>query len=326
MKKQILFLVSLFTIINSVAQSYQNYKIGDTIFLKKKVPVAKSEANFYTITKEKLNIGGKVFYKMEAYKRPKDSINFFKHSIYYTIDPNLVSSEYKHINFHKNGEKLAEGFKEKGRNYGLWTYWYENGQIKEKKRFFKHKALAKKIKEPEVLSFWDKNGKQTIEKGNGTYILKKDSSTTKGFYKNGLKHGKFSKVKNDKKIYEEYYKKGKLKQGKSWDKEGKEYTYKQVFKTPQYSGGQKAIAKHIIKNINIPEYAYQHNISGRVILMFKIDKEGNINNIKVVKSLCKPCDKEAIRVIKLMKKWKPGESRGQKIRVGYTIPITYNVQ
>ncbi|MFY7672244.1 TonB family protein [Tenacibaculum sp. MEBiC06402] len=326
MKKQIFILLTLLSISSLFAQRYKQYRIGDTIFLKNKVPVPKTQADFYTVVKEKVSINNKRLYKMEGYKSPKDSTSFFKHSIYYTIDPNLVGSESKHIIFHMNGNKLAEGYREKGRNYGLWTYWYDNGQKKEEKRFFKHKALAKKIKDPEILSFWDKNGNQTIENGNGTYLTIKDSTTTKGFYKNGLKHGKFLKTKNEKKVYEEYYKNGKLKQGKSWDKNGKEFSYKQGFKTPQYPGGQKAIAKHIIKNINIPDYAYQNDISGRVILMFKINKVGNISNIRVVKSLCKPCDQEAVRVIRLMKKWKPGESRGQKIKVNYTLPITYNVQ
>ena len=324
--KKIIFIITLFVCnLNIEAQNYKDYPIGDTIFLKNRIPVLRANANFYAIIKEKVIVNKKNLYKMEAYECPKDSTRFSKHSIYYTIDPNLISSYHKHIDFHRNGTKSAEGFKEKGRPYGIWNYWYENGQRKEVQKHFKYQALEKNAKEPEVISFWNENGEQTIENGNGTYLIKKDSMITKGYYKNGVKHGKFSAITNGKKFYEDFYKNGELTQGKSWDKNGKEYTYDIVFKTAQYPGGQKAISKHISKNIKIPEYAYFKNISGRVILMLKIDKKGKIYDVKVVKSLCRPCDLEAIRVVRRMKKWKPGEIRGRKVNVAYTLPITFKI-
>ena len=316
----------LFSLLVSFYGYTQNYKVGDTIYLNKKVPSKKSEASTYLIVKKDTLVNYKKLYKMVSYNLKKDSSAFYKRSIYYTIDPLLSNSYHKHISFFENGNKSAEGYGSRSENYGKWTHWYENGQKKDVQIFFKNKKkLTKKGKAPKMIAFWDKNGNQLIKNGNGAYRYTRDSTEIKGFYRKGKKHGKFTSHVNNRKRYEEFYKKGKLLEGKSWDKKGKEYTYTETFVTPKFPKGQKGIAEHIKNNFVIPQYAYDNNIAGRIILTFKINKDSSISDIKIIKKVCEPCDQEAIRVIKLMKNWTPGISRGQKVRVGYTIPITYNL-
>ncbi|CAL2081018.1 TonB family protein [Tenacibaculum sp. 190524A05c] len=326
MKKQILFILVLFTATVLFGQETKNYTVGDTIFFKNRIPVTNKNYDSYSIFIKTVEVNNKTLYKMMEYELNKDKKHFYKSSIYHAIHPNLKGSEYLEIYFHENGIKSAEGYVSNGSKYGKWKFWYDNGNQKSVKLYHKHESLSKNRKESEMISYWDRNGNKTIIDGNGTYIFKNDSILKKGFYRKNKKHGKFVSLLNGKKKYEEYYKKGKLIKGTSWDDKGKEYSYKSTFVNPYYPRGNKGIRKHVIKNFKVPDYAFANKISGRIVVGFKIEKSGEISNIKILKKLCDPCDQEAIRVIKLLKKWKPGKIRGQNVRVGYSLPITYNIE
>ena len=57
-----------------------------------------------------------------------------------------------------------------------------------------------------------------------------------------------------------------------------------------------------------------------------IDKEGNVNDIKVLRGVDPLLDNEAIRVIKSMPKWTPGKQKGKAVNVKYTIPVSFKLQ
>lgn len=65
--------------------------------------------------------------------------------------------------------------------------------------------------------------------------------------------------------------------------------------------------------------------TGKVIVQFVVEKDGNIANPKVVRSIDPDLDGEAIRVISIMPKWKPGMQKGQPVRVKYTVPVTFRL-
>ena len=68
-------------------------------------------------------------------------------------------------------------------------------------------------------------------------------------------------------------------------------------------------------------------IEGRVICQFVVDRDGTIEDVQVVKSGGHPSlDKEAVRVIKLMPKWKPGLQDGKPVRVRYTVPVNFRLK
>ncbi len=322
MKKIILLILILL----NLKSFSQNYKAGDTIYFKKRLVTSKNNADFYAILKGKAFVRKKLLYKMDGYKLDKDSTSFYKYDTYYCIDPTAISSSnFKHTYYYKNGKKSSEGYKQNNRIYGKWSYWYKDGKKMAERLFHKHKALAKKRIEPEMISYWNCDGIKTIDNGTGSYIFKKDSVVIRGTYKDRKKHGTFVCFHNNVKKYEETYKRGKLKKGLSWDNKGKKYSYKQTLVNPRYPGGEKAMRRHIAENFIIPKYAYENDISGKIIVSFKIKENGVISDVNVVKKVCPPCDREAIRVVKRMKRWKPGYSRGKKVRVNYLIPIQFNL-
>ena len=65
---------------------------------------------------------------------------------------------------------------------------------------------------------------------------------------------------------------------------------------------------------------------GKVIVQFVVDKDGTITNPEVVRGVDPYLDKEAVRVISSMPKWKPGVQNGKKVRVKYTVPVMFRLQ
>lgn len=94
---------------------------------------------------------------------------------------------------------------------------------------------------------------------------------------------------------------------------------------PEFPGGMEALLAYLGKNIKYPSIAQENNIQGRVIVEFVVNKDGTIVEPRVIKSLDASCDKEALRVIKAMPKWKPGKQRGKPVRVKYTVPVMFRL-
>ena len=97
---------------------------------------------------------------------------------------------------------------------------------------------------------------------------------------------------------------------------------------PEYPGGMTELTKFIQENMRYPKSAAKKGIEARVICQFTIKKDGSIDHksIIVIRGLHKSLDKEAVRIIKKMPKWKPGEDfNGQAIDCKYTIPFSFKL-
>ncbi len=106
------------------------------------------------------------------------------------------------------------------------------------------------------------------------------------------------------------------------DKNG---VYQIVEEMPQYPGGEQALLKYVSDNITYPQEAKDKEIQGRVFVSFVIEKDGSVNEVKVLRSIGGGCDEEAVRVIKGMPKWKPGKQEGKPVRVSYMMPINFKL-
>ncbi|WP_455665450.1 TonB family protein [Phocaeicola sp.] len=98
-----------------------------------------------------------------------------------------------------------------------------------------------------------------------------------------------------------------------------------VEEMPEFPGGIGECLKFLGKNIKYPVEAQQAGTQGKVIVQFVVEKDGSIANPKVVRSIDPNLDGEAIRVISIMPKWKPGMQKGQPVRVKYTVPVTFRL-
>ncbi len=94
---------------------------------------------------------------------------------------------------------------------------------------------------------------------------------------------------------------------------------------PKFPGGGDAMEQFINDNIKYPAEAKSKNIQGKVYVQFIVEKDGSISEVSIRRGAHKSLDDEAIRVVKLMPNWEPGAMRGKKVRVRYTLPITFSL-
>ena len=95
---------------------------------------------------------------------------------------------------------------------------------------------------------------------------------------------------------------------------------------PEPPGGIAELMKFLGKNIKYPTIAQENGIQGRVVVEFVVNKDGTIVDPRVVRGVDPSLDKEAIRVKKKKKKWKPGKQGGKPVRVKYTVPVTFRLK
>ena len=111
------------------------------------------------------------------------------------------------------------------------------------------------------------------------------------------------------------------------EEEEEEVVFVIVETMPEFPGGQQALFKYLSENVKYPDIAQENGIQGRVICQFVVNKDGAIVDVEVVRSGGDASlDKEAVRVIKSMPKWKPGKQRGKAVRVKYTVPVNFRLQ
>ena len=94
---------------------------------------------------------------------------------------------------------------------------------------------------------------------------------------------------------------------------------------PEYPGGMEAMMKFVAENLKYPQQMQKEKVEGRVLLSFVVEKDGSVTNIEEVKSPHPVLTEEAIRVVKLMPKWKPGKQDGKEVRVQFNLPITFRL-
>ncbi len=107
--------------------------------------------------------------------------------------------------------------------------------------------------------------------------------------------------------------------------EQEEQIFQVVENQPEFPGGMTELMKFLQKNIKYPSICQEQGIHGRVIVQFVVNTDGSIVDAQVMKPVNPYLDKEALRVVSIMPKWKPGEQRGKKVRVRFTLPVTFRL-
>lgn len=97
------------------------------------------------------------------------------------------------------------------------------------------------------------------------------------------------------------------------------YSTEQIEVKPEFPGGMDEFYKFIGKNYTCPKV---EKLAGKVFISFVIEKDGSIDEIRVLRDIGYGTGKEAIRVLKLCPKWIPGEQNGKKVRCTYSLPIS----
>lgn len=121
----------------------------------------------------------------------------------------------------------------------------------------------------------------------------------------------------------EHYNNGVFVDGKCFATTGSDTTFYPYEEMPEFIGGETALYKFLEKNVKYPKAARKAYVEGTVRVRFVVDTDGTVTDIKVKKQGNKYLDEEAIRVVSLSPRWKPGKIEGKEVKVYYAIPIKF---
>ncbi len=166
-----------------------------------------------------------------------------------------------------------------------------------------------------------------IKDGSVTSYREDGSLHTTGTYKNYLLHGEFrSYYPNGQVTRIDNYQEDKLISGQCFTPEGIKTDYFEFAAMPEYKGGLPGLKKFLSKTVRYPAKAQSQGIQGRVLVGFVVENTGDLNLIFIEKSVHPLLDEEALRVVRKMKKWKPGVMDNQPIGVRYMLPVNFVLQ
>lgn len=96
-------------------------------------------------------------------------------------------------------------------------------------------------------------------------------------------------------------------------------------KYPQFPGGDTAEVRFMNQNIKYPQVARDSSIQGKVILAFIVSEDGSLSDFRIIKSVQKDLDAEAMRVAKLLPKFKPGMRAGKAVKAVFEFPVNFKI-
>jgi len=98
-----------------------------------------------------------------------------------------------------------------------------------------------------------------------------------------------------------------------------------IDKEPEFPGGQAAFNKFVADNLKYPTIARENGVEGTVVLNFVVEEDGRITNIEIRRDIGNGCGTEAMRLVRAMPKWVPGQHNGRPVRVMYTLPVLFKL-
>lgn len=100
-----------------------------------------------------------------------------------------------------------------------------------------------------------------------------------------------------------------------------------VEEKPSFNGGDaNEFSKWVNTKLQYPEIAKENGVQGRVTLQFTVNPDGSVSNVKVLRGVDSSLDKEAVRVVSMSPKWKPGKQRDRAVKVTYTFPVIFQLR
>ena len=109
--------------------------------------------------------------------------------------------------------------------------------------------------------------------------------------------------------------------------EGEAIPFQLVEEKPSFQGGDaNQFSKWVNSRLVYPEIAKENGVQGRVTLQFTVEKDGSVTKVKVLRGVDPSLDKEAVRVVSMSPKWKPGKQRDRAVPVTYTFPVIFQLR
>ncbi|PRX46358.1 energy transducer TonB [Salegentibacter salegens] len=170
---------------------------------------------------------------------------------------------------------------------------------------------------------YDLRGKTKVYDGLHKQFYKSGELFYQLPFKNGKKHGTLIAYwENGDLRRKDVFKRDKLKKGQVWNEKGEEIEYFEYHIPASYPGGEKRLYSFLQENINIPQ-EHDKDMEVKVVLMFTINPDGDLSEIKIVDGAPHRYNAEAVRVLTKMPKWNPTKRFGEPIATRYALPIIF---
>jgi len=279
--------------------------------------------------------------------KSKDSAEFYR--LILPPDTNVDKTLFIVNDYYKNGKLLMVGKSSSKESYlhaeGPFIVYYPNGQQRSVKKYNDNRLAGDMVeyypngklylsgvydKDHNLIinEYRDSTGKVFVQNGNGQckqYDWHFKRVIGEGLLKNGLKEGEWHGLYTETLSYICHYENGVLIKGASYDDKGGEHPFTKELVEPMFKGGIDAFYKFLQANVRYPKEAKKHNIQGKVILTFVVNKDGTLSDIKVIKGIGGGCDEESIRVLQQSPQWEPGVQFGLPVRVHYSMPLSFTL-
>lgn len=262
------------------------------------------------------SIRGKEAYIVRTFYPEKNQITSLK--TYKYEDRDVLHGEY--ITWSDNGLKTSEGNYKNNYQEGLWTF-YAYGKLQSKGNYVKGKEQG-------LWKNYYKNGKIESELN----------------WENGLKEGAFVAYDTLGNILNEgIYKADSILQqtlkeeAPKLNKNGG--TFAIVEEMPRFPGcedlagdhktkktcADQKLLKFLYENIKYPSFARENAAEGMVVISFTVMEDGRIEDVRALRGICEPLEKECLRLVNMMPVWTPGRQDGAAVRVKYNLPIRFKL-
>ena len=189
--------------------------------------------------------------------------------------------------------------------------------------------LSGKLKsEYHVVVVLDEKTKKNKDVQEGTFKMWYESGQLKrdiDYHQNKIDGYLTTYWENGKQKRHDLYQEDNVVEGKCYDEKGHETAYYPFHTWAEFTGGEKVMLLLISTSLKCPVDAQKARIRGEVIVHFVIDTTGLVTDIRIKKGLCPSIDKEVMRVISMLTRFRPGETDGEKAPEGNTLPIFFHL-
>lgn len=193
--------------------------------------------------------------------------------------------------------------------------------------YYKSGALLSEVRSLKMPNKYEKNGFYWAKIGTYKSKFENGKLSKEIEYKDGKYNGKLITYwENGAKKRIDTFRDGEFVEGQCFDSIGQTIEHFPYDQMPQFPGGEKELFLYLAQNIRYPDLAQRSAIQGRVIAGFTVDTEGNLEDLKIAKSVDEDLDAEALRVIRHMPKWVPGLQDGKLVRVNYSLPVNFRLK
>lgn len=237
------------------------------------------------------------------------------------------------ISYYPSGKLARLAQYNKGRITGRDSCYYENGQL-QSVRTYKYKLEeGRTVTNEYILSLFDSNGTQLVKAGNGyfktqgpdslrlmetpfSYSAIEEAGEIKDSCKNGWWEGRLQAGK-----FKEHYTLGHLDEGLAYPSDGGTLSYSKLMQRPTFQGDMRNFYKYMAREFRYPRAAREARADLEVRIMFVVDVDGTLTDLRIIEDPGLGTAEEVIRVLKNSGKWESARFHGFPVRMSFTLPV-----